>query len=42
MSVAAPEVCLLRRLLEKSGKAGDPIAELASAFEEMQTLIETP
>jgi 2-polyprenyl-6-methoxyphenol hydroxylase-like FAD-dependent oxidoreductase len=43
MSVAALEACLLKRLLERSGKAGDPIAELASAFfEEIQTLIETP
>src|SRR5262249_32164283 len=38
MSVAALEACLLKRLVERSGKAGDPIAELASAFfEEMQT-----
>jgi hypothetical protein len=41
--VAALEACLLKRLLERSGKAGNPIAELASAFfEEIQTLIETP
>jgi 2-polyprenyl-6-methoxyphenol hydroxylase-like FAD-dependent oxidoreductase len=43
ISVAALEACLLKRLLEKSGEAGDPIAGLASRFfEEMQALIETP
>jgi len=43
MSVAAMEACLLKRLLERSGEAGDPIADLASTFfKEMQSLIETP
>jgi 2-polyprenyl-6-methoxyphenol hydroxylase-like FAD-dependent oxidoreductase len=43
MSVAALEACLLKRLLEKSGEAGDPVTELASTFfKEMQSLIETP
>ena len=43
MSVAALEACLLKRLLESSEKAGDPIAGLASAFfEEIPALIETP
>ena len=43
MSVAALEACLLKRLLENSGEAGDLIAELASTFfKEMQALIETP
>src|SRR4029453_9271657 len=43
MSVAALEASLLKRLLEESGEAADPIAELASTFfKEMQTLIETP
>jgi len=43
MSVAALEACLLKRLLEKSAEAGDPLAELATAFfAEMQALIETP
>jgi 2-polyprenyl-6-methoxyphenol hydroxylase-like FAD-dependent oxidoreductase len=43
MSVAALEACLLKRLFEGSGEAGDPIAELASTFfKEMQSLIETP
>jgi 2-polyprenyl-6-methoxyphenol hydroxylase-like FAD-dependent oxidoreductase len=43
MSVAALEGCLLKRLLERSGEASDPIAELASTFfKEMQSLIETP
>ena len=37
------EACLLKRLLERSGEAGDPIADLASTFfKEMQSLIETP
>jgi 2-polyprenyl-6-methoxyphenol hydroxylase-like FAD-dependent oxidoreductase len=43
MSVAALEACLLRRLLERPAKDGDPIAALAPAFfAEVQTLIETP
>jgi 2-polyprenyl-6-methoxyphenol hydroxylase-like FAD-dependent oxidoreductase len=43
MSIAAMEACLLKRLLDNSGKSGDPIAELASTFfQEMQALIETP
>jgi 2-polyprenyl-6-methoxyphenol hydroxylase-like FAD-dependent oxidoreductase len=43
MSVAALEACLLKRLLEASGKAGDPIAGLAPAFfKEIPALIETP
>jgi 2-polyprenyl-6-methoxyphenol hydroxylase-like FAD-dependent oxidoreductase len=43
MSVAALEACLLKRLLERSREAGDPITELVSTFfDEIQTLIETP
>jgi 2-polyprenyl-6-methoxyphenol hydroxylase-like FAD-dependent oxidoreductase len=43
MSVAALEACLLKRLLERPGEDGDPIAGLAPTFfAEMQTLIETP
>src|SRR6476620_2416608 len=43
MSVAALEACLLKRLLERPGEDGDPIAELApTCFAEMQALIETP
>jgi 2-polyprenyl-6-methoxyphenol hydroxylase-like FAD-dependent oxidoreductase len=43
MSVAALEACLLKRVLERSGEAGDPIAKLAPTFfEEMQRLLETP
>jgi 2-polyprenyl-6-methoxyphenol hydroxylase-like FAD-dependent oxidoreductase len=43
MSVAALEACLLKKLLERLGEDGDPIAGLASTFfAEMQTLIETP
>jgi len=43
MSAAALEACLLKRLLEQSEKAGDPLVGLASNFfEEMQALIETP
>jgi 2-polyprenyl-6-methoxyphenol hydroxylase-like FAD-dependent oxidoreductase len=43
MSVAAMEACLLKRLLERLGESGDPIAELAPTFfAEMQALIETP
>jgi 2-polyprenyl-6-methoxyphenol hydroxylase-like FAD-dependent oxidoreductase len=43
MSVAALEACLLKRLLERPGKDGDPIAGLAPTFfAEMQALIETP
>jgi 2-polyprenyl-6-methoxyphenol hydroxylase-like FAD-dependent oxidoreductase len=43
MSVAALEACLLKRLLERSGGPGDPIAKLAyTFFKEMQSLIETP
>ena len=43
MSVAALEACLLKKLLERSGEDGDPIAGLASTFfAEMQTLLETP
>jgi hypothetical protein len=43
MSVAALEACLLRRLLEKLSKDGDPIAPLARAFfTEVQSVIETP
>jgi 2-polyprenyl-6-methoxyphenol hydroxylase-like FAD-dependent oxidoreductase len=43
MSVAALEACLLKRLLERSGEPGYPIAKLASTFfKEMQSLIETP
>ena len=35
--------CLLKRLLERPGEDGDPIAGLAPTFfTEMQTLIETP
>jgi hypothetical protein len=43
MSVAAMEACLLKRLFERSGEAGNPIAGLASTFfKEMQPLLETP
>jgi hypothetical protein len=43
MSVAALEACLLRRLLERLGGDGSPIAGLAPVFfAEVQTLIETP
>jgi 2-polyprenyl-6-methoxyphenol hydroxylase-like FAD-dependent oxidoreductase len=43
MSVAALEAGLLKRLLERPGEDGDPIAGLAPTFfAEMQTLIETP
>ena len=43
MSVAALEACLLKRLLERPGEDGDPIAGLAPTFfAEVQTLIETP
>ena len=43
MSVAALEACLLKRLLERPGEDGDPIAGLAPTFfAEMQALIETP
>jgi 2-polyprenyl-6-methoxyphenol hydroxylase-like FAD-dependent oxidoreductase len=43
MSVAALEACLLKKLLERLGEDGDPIAGLAPTFfAEMQTLIETP
>jgi 2-polyprenyl-6-methoxyphenol hydroxylase-like FAD-dependent oxidoreductase len=43
MSVAVLEACLLKRLLERPGEGGDPIAGLAPTFfAEMQTLIETP
>jgi 2-polyprenyl-6-methoxyphenol hydroxylase-like FAD-dependent oxidoreductase len=43
MSVAALEACLLKRLLERLGEDGNPLAALAAAFfAEVQTLIETP
>jgi 2-polyprenyl-6-methoxyphenol hydroxylase-like FAD-dependent oxidoreductase len=43
MSVAALEACLLKRLLERLGEDGNPVAALAPAFfAEAQTLIETP
>ena len=43
MSVAALEACLLKRLLERLGEDGNPVAALAPAFfVEAQTLIETP
>ena len=43
MSVAALEACLLKRLLDRPGQDGDPIAELAPRFfAEVQTLLETP
>jgi 2-polyprenyl-6-methoxyphenol hydroxylase-like FAD-dependent oxidoreductase len=43
MSVAALEACLLKRLLDRSGQEGDPIAELAPRFfAEVQALLETP
>src|SRR5207248_8941287 len=41
MSVAALEACLLKRLLERLGEDGNPIAALARAFfAEAQILIE--
>jgi hypothetical protein len=43
MSVAALEACLLKRLLDRPGQEGDPIAELAPRFfAEVQALLETP
>ena len=43
MSVAALEACLLKRLLDRTGQVGDPIAELAPRFfAELQALLETP
>jgi 2-polyprenyl-6-methoxyphenol hydroxylase-like FAD-dependent oxidoreductase len=43
MSVAALEACLLKRLLDRPGQEGDPIAQLAPRFfAEMQALLETP
>ena len=43
MSVAALEACLLKRLLDRPGQEGDPIAELAQRFfAEVQALLETP
>jgi 2-polyprenyl-6-methoxyphenol hydroxylase-like FAD-dependent oxidoreductase len=43
MSVAAQEACLLKKIIERLGAGGDPIAGLASAFfTEVQPLLETP
>src|SRR5262249_11775056 len=43
MSVAALEACLLRRLLEKPGEEGDPIAARAATFfAELHAAIGTP
>jgi 2-polyprenyl-6-methoxyphenol hydroxylase-like FAD-dependent oxidoreductase len=43
MSVAALEACLLRRLLERPAKGGDPMANLAPAFfAEVTAMLDTP